>query len=266
MMVGTGIRTKIGLRMAMALLVALAIGSTELSGAGAAVEAADLTAEEIVARMDANAYMASAHLVAKLVIRAGSREITKQMEGWVVGNQKAMVTFLNPGDRGTKYLKLGDELWMFFPDAEDLVKISGHMLKQGMMGSDFSYQDALESEKMGELYEFKLAGVETYDGARCYVLEATALPGKQVSYPKRKIWVDCEKFVARREELYAASGKLLKVSRVEEVKERAGRIYASRVVMEDKLKRGSSTTLIIEQVEFDVKIPDDMFSLRNLMR
>lgn len=266
MMVGTGIRTKIGLRMAMALLVALAIGSTEFSGAGAAVEAADLTAEEIVARMDANAYTASAHLVAKLVIRAGSREITKQMEGWVVGNQKAMVTFLNPGDRGTKYLKLGDELWMFFPDAEDLVKISGHMLKQGMMGSDFSYQDALESEKMGELYEFKLAGVETYDGARCYVLEATAFPGKQVAYPKRKIWVDCEKFVARREELYAASGKLLKVSRVEEVKEKGGRTYASRVVMEDKLKRGSSTTLIIEQVEFDVKIPDDMFSLRNLMR
>ncbi len=266
MMVGTEIRTKIGLRMAMALLVALAIGSTELSGAGAAVEAADLTAEEIVARMDANAYMASAHLVAKLVIQAGSREITKQMEGWVVGNQKAMVTFLNPGDRGTKYLKLGDELWMFFPDAEDLVKISGHMLKQGMMGSDFSYQDALESEKMGELYEFKLAGVETYDGARCYVLEATALPGKQVSYPKRKIWVDCEKFVARREELYAASGKLLKVSRVEEVKEKGGRTYAGRVVMEDKLKRGSSTTLIIEQVEFDVKIPDDVFSLRNLMR
>ena len=266
MMVGTGIRTKIGLRMAMALLLALAIGSTELSRAGAAVEAADLTAEEIVARMDANAYMASAHLVAKLVIRAGSREITKQMEGWVVGNQKAMVTFLNPGDRGTKYLKLGDELWMFFPDAEDLVKISGHMLKQGMMGSDFSYQDALESEKMGELYEFKLAGVETYDGARCYVLEATALPGKQVSYPKRKIWVDCKKFVARREELYAASGKLLKVSRVEEVKEKGGRTYASRVVMEDKLKRGSSTILIIEQVEFDLKIPDDMFSLRNLMR
>lgn len=266
MMVGTGIRTKIGPRMAMALLVALAVGSTGFSGAGAAAEAADPTAEEIVARMDANAYMASAHLVAKLVIRAGSREITKQMEGWVVGNQKAMVTFLNPGDRGTKYLKLGDELWMFFPDAEDLVKISGHMLKQGMMGSDFSYQDALESEKMGELYEFKLAGVETYDGARCYVLEATALPGKQVSYPKRKIWVDCEKFVARREELYAASGKLLKVSRVEEVKEKDGRTYASRVVMEDKLKRGSSTTLIIEQVEFDVKIPDEVFSLRNLMR
>ncbi|MGE5584008.1 MAG: outer membrane lipoprotein-sorting protein [Bacillota bacterium] len=266
MRIGTGVRMKVMPMTAVVISVALCLSFTGLTGFGGAAAAADLTAKEIVARMDANAYMASAHLVAKLVIRAGSREITKQMEGWVVGNQKAMVTFLNPGDRGTKYLKLGDELWMFFPDAEDLVKISGHMLQQGMMGSDFSYQDALESEKMGELYEFKLAGVETYEGARCYVLEATALPGKQVSYPKRKIWVDSEKFVARREELYAAGGKLLKVSRAEEVKEKGGRTYASRVVMEDKLKRGSSTTLIVEQVEFDVKISDDVFSLRNLMR
>ncbi|MCR4403307.1 MAG: outer membrane lipoprotein-sorting protein [Firmicutes bacterium] len=243
--------------------VALVLLTAAMSGLS---EAGDLTAKEIVSRMDANAYMASAHLVAKLVIRAGNREITKEMEGWVVGNEKAAVTFLNPGDRGTKYLKLGDELWMFFPDAEDLVKISGHMLRQGMMGSDFSYQDALESEKMGELYDFKVAGVEDYGGARCYVLEATALPGKQVSYPRRKIWVDSEKFVAVKEELYAASGRLLKVSRVEELRQKGGRTYASRVVMEDKLKRGSSTTFIIEKIEFDVDIPDDVFSLRSLMR
>lgn len=231
-----------------------------------ATQATDLTAKEIIARMDRNAYMAGAHMVARLVIKAGSREITKEMEGWVVGQEKALVTFLNPGDRGTKYLKLGDELWMFFPDAEDLVKISGHMLKQGMMGSDFSYQDALESEKMGELYEFKLEGIEAYDGVKCYVLEATALPGKTVSYPKRKLWVDGERFVARKEELYAASGKLLKVSRVKEVKEKGGRVYASKVVMEDKLRKGSSTTLIIENIDFDVKIPDEVFSLRSLMR
>ncbi|MEW6230115.1 MAG: outer membrane lipoprotein-sorting protein, partial [Bacillota bacterium] len=237
--------------------------SVTLTGA---VHAGELTAKEIIARMDANAYMASAHLVAKLVIKAGSREIAKEMEGWVVGQEKALVTFLNPGDRGTKYLKIGDELWMFFPDAEDPVKISGHMLNQGMVGSDFSYQDVLESEKMPKLYEVKLVGTEDCDGAECYVLDATALPGKTVSYPKRKMWVDAEKFVARREELYAASGKLLRISRVEELKEKDGRVYASRTVMEDMLRRGSSTTLIIEAIEFDVKVPDELFSVQNLTR
>ncbi len=249
------VRSKIWLAASLCLLLGLP-----------AVQSSELNAEAIIARVDQNAYMSSAHLVARLVIRAGGREIVKQMEAWVVGQEKALVTFLNPGDRGTKYLKIGSELWMFFPDAEDLVKISGHMLKQGMMGSDFSYQDALESEKMSDLYVFKLAGTEASDGARCYVLEARAVPGKSVSYPLRKMWVDSEKFIVVKEELYAASGKLLKVSRAEEVVERDGRVYASKVVMEDKLKKGSSTTLIVEEIEFDARIPDDMFSLRSLMR
>ena len=44
--------------------------------------------------------------------------------------QNSLTEFTNPGS-GTKFLKRGDELWMFFPDAEDIVKISGHMLNQG---------------------------------------------------------------------------------------------------------------------------------------
>ena len=45
--------------------------------------------------------------------------------------ENSLIEFTNPRDRGTKYLKRGDELWMFFPDAEDLVRISGHMLNRG---------------------------------------------------------------------------------------------------------------------------------------
>lgn len=230
------------------------------------VQAADLSAEEIVKRLDANEYMSSAHVVSKMIIKSGRREMVKEMESWSVGKEKALAVFNNASDKGTKYLKLKDELWMFFPNAEDLVKISGHMLKQGMMGSDFSYEDALESEKMGELYKFKLLGKETLNGATCYVLEATALPGKTVSYPTRKIWVDAANFVSRKEELYAASGKLMKVSTVEAFLKQDGRTFPSKIVMEDKMKRDSSTTLIIERIEFNVKISDDMFSLRSLMR
>lgn len=246
-----------------ALLVCLAAVNLGLADLG---YAAELSARDIIAKVDANAYMESAHIVARLVIKSGRREMVKVMESWVVGDQKALVVFLNPEDKGTKYLKIGDDLWMYFPDAEDLVKISGHMLRQGMMGSDISYQDALESEKMAELYDFKIVGRENYGGADCYVIEATALPGKNVTYSRRKMWIDARRFIALREELYAASGKLLKVSRVEEVREQNGRVYAGKVVMEDQLKKDSSTTMVIEKVDFSVKVSDEMFSLRNLSR
>lgn len=229
-------------------------------------QAAELTAREIMDRVDGNQYLGSAHLVSKLIIKTGRREVVKEMESWVIGSEKALTEFFNPADRGTKYLKLGDELWMFFPDAEDLVKISGHMLKQGMMGSDFSYQDALESEKMAELYRFELEGTDTYEGVKCYVIKATALPDKKVSYALRKMWVDSERFVVLKEELYAASGKLMKVAWVEEIAQKDGRTYASKLVMQNKLRRGSSTTLVVEDIDFDVEIPAEMFSLRRLMR
>ncbi|MBO8142337.1 MAG: outer membrane lipoprotein-sorting protein [Firmicutes bacterium] len=232
---------------------------------GQALAAAGLTAEEIIARVDANSDVQSSHGYSTMVIRTGRRELTKEMEIWSSGDN-ALVSFHNPADRGTKYLKLGNELWMYFPDADDLVKISGHMLRQGFMGSDFSYEDTLENRRLTDLYEFSLLGVEECDESECYVLEATARPGVEVTYARRRMWIDRELFVPRREELYAAGGRLLKVSRVERIEEIDGRFIPTQVTMEDVLRQGSSTTLFVSDLELDVEIPDDLFSLRSLMR
>lgn len=104
------------------------------------------------------------------------------------------------------------------------------------------------------------------DGAMCYILEATALPEVEVTYAKRRMWVDAALFIVRREELLSASGRLLKVATVDEVQEIAGRNFPTRITMEDVLRRGSSTTLEFTHVELDVDIPEDLFTLRSLMR
>ncbi len=116
-----------------------------------------LTAEEIIKRRDDNEYYDTARAEAEMVIVNRNRKISKTMTTYGQGDN-GLIIFSNPRDRGTKFLKRGDDLWMFFPDAEDLVKISGHMLNQGMMGSDFSYQDMMESDKLTDLYQFKLIG------------------------------------------------------------------------------------------------------------
>jgi len=99
--------------------------------------AAEMTAEEIINKRDDNEYFDSVKIEAEMIIVSGSRKITKTMV--VLSDKKnSLVEFTNPQDRGTKFLKREDDLWMFFPDAEEIIKISGHMLNQGMMGSDFS--------------------------------------------------------------------------------------------------------------------------------
>lgn len=227
----------------------------------------ELSADDIIRRVDENAYVETGYFESRMTIRTGRRELVKEMQSWSDGSGNGLVTFTNPSDRGTKYLKLNDELWMYFPDADDLVKISGHMLRQGFMGSDFSYEDAIDSQRLQDLYSFELTGVEQCgEHSECYVIEATALPDVEVTYARRRMWVDADLFFVRREELLAAGGRLLKVAQVEEVKEIAGRNFPTRITMEDVLRRGSSTTLELIHVELDVEIPDGLFTLRSLMQ
>ena len=222
-----------------------------------------LTSEEIINKRDNNEYIETARIESRMIIQSGSRTIEKEMIIYADG-ENVLMEFTNPRDRGTKFLKRGDDLWMFFPDAEDLVKISGHMLKQGMMGSDFSYQDMMESDKLTDLYDFELMGEEELNGRMCYVLEGIAVEGKEVSYYRRKAWVDKERFVGLKEELYAKSGRLLKLMKAEEIDQIEGRYYPVRTVMEDKLRQNTSTEVIIESMELNPEINSKMFTIENL--
>jgi outer membrane lipoprotein-sorting protein len=228
-----------------------------------ATSAAAITAEEIINKRDDNEYIKTARAEAEMYIVNGNRKMTKTMTSFIEGDN-SLTIFTNPRDRGTRFLKRGDDLWMFFPEAEDLVKISGHMLNQGMMGSDFSYQDMMESDKLTDLYDYRLIGEEELNGRQCYLLEGIAIEGKEVSYYRRKSWVDQERFIGLKEELYAQSGRLLKEMKVKRVEQIEGRWYPVESVMEDKLRVNTSTTFVSKTIEFNPEIPAGTFTLENM--
>jgi outer membrane lipoprotein-sorting protein len=227
------------------------------------ITAAEMTAEEIINQRDNNEYFDSVRLEAEMIIVNGSRKITKTMVA-LSDKKNSLVEFTNPQDRGTKFLKREDDLWMFFPDAEDIVKISGHMLNQGMMGSDFSYQDIMESDKLTDLYDFKILKEEELNGRQCYILEGIAKEGVKVSYYRRVSWVDKERFIGLKEELYAQSGRLLKETKINEINEIEERWIPIDSVMENKLRKNTYTEFKITQIEFNPEIPEGTFTLQNL--
>jgi outer membrane lipoprotein-sorting protein len=227
------------------------------------ITAAEMTAEEIINKRDDNEYIESIKAEAEMIIVSGGRRITKTM--LILSDKKsALIEFTNSQDRGTKFLKREDNLWMFFPDAEDIVKISGHMLNQGMMGSDFSYQDIMESDKLTDLYDFKILKEEELNGRQCYVLEGIAKEGVKVSYYRRVSWVDKERFIGLKEELYAQSGRLLKETKINEINEIEERWIPIDSVMEDKLRKNTYTEFKITQIKFNPEIPEGTFTLQNL--
>ena len=223
----------------------------------------DMTAEEIINMRDHNEYFDTAEMEADMIIASGKRIITKTMVA-LSDRKNSLVEFTNSQDRGTKFLKREDDLWMFFPDAEEIIKISGHMLNQGMMGSDFSYQDVMESDKLTDLYDFKIIKEEELDGRPCYVLEGITREGVKVSYYRRVSWVDKERFIGLKEELYAQSGRILKETKVNQLEEIEGRWVAVDSVMENKLRKDTYTQFILTKITFNPEIPEETFSLQNL--
>ena len=80
-------------------------------------------------------------------------------------------------------------------------------------------------------------------------------------YPKRRAWIDAEYFLPIKEELYAKSGKLLKSTSMDGIKKIQGRWYPSRFIFKDELKRNSKgTEWIVEDIQFDIPIPESRFS------
>jgi len=223
-----------------------------------------LTGIGILQKIDENEFYKTIEYTGSMTIHIDEEIRTKRMTTQAkTEGQKALVEFTNPEDYGTKYLMMEDELWIYFPSEEEIVKISGHMLKEGMMGSDFSYEDALEANKIAEKYEVTIAGQDTMNGHACWVLKLNAKV-KDVPYYSRKMWVDQELFIPWKEEMYAKSGRLLKEMNVLEIEQFGTRYFPVKSEMVNKLRKNSKTVFELEDISFDVDLPDNMFSLRYL--
>ncbi len=226
-----------------------------------------VTGEEILRKVDANVKYDTIIYTGKMeiFINAKAAPRTKIMKTYGMGTQKAFVEFLNPEDKNTRYLKIDKKMWIYDGEEENVFLISGHMLKQGMMGSDVSYEDALESDGLYQKYNIEITGTETVDGRPCTIITLTAKV-KEVSYEKRKIWVDTERFIGLKEEKYAKSGKLLKESRVLEVRKIGERYFPVKSEIADKLRKGSKTVFTMQDVQLDVPVSEKLFTMQNLQK
>jgi len=220
-----------------------------------------MTLEEIIQAMDENLNAKSRILTSKMVVHGRRASRTIESRNWVVGTDLAFTEYLSPPrEAGTKMLKVGDKLWTYSPQTDRVIQISGHMLRQSVMGSDMSYNDMMEDQPLMDRYATTLEGSVIIDGRDHWIIFMDAKV-KGLSYPKRRAWIDKEYFLPTKEELYAKSGKLLKTSTMDGIKKVQGRWFPSRYIFKDELKRTSKgTEWIINEIEFDSEIPESRFS------
>jgi len=224
------------------------------------------TAKQLIKRLDQNENFRSERMVAEMIIQKGRRTLVKKFTAVSQkAGEKSFMTFINPEDKGVKYLKKKDNLWIYFPDADSVMKISGHMLRQGMMGSDISYDDMLNSGDLEKKYSSKLLPEKTVMGQRCYVLELKAKT-RDASYARQVIYVNKTRMIPIKIEMYARGGRLLKEMTLKNYRRVNGYWTPFYMTIQDKRKRNSKTIIKIKYVRYNAYIPRGTFTRRNLKR
>jgi len=220
--------------------------------------------KEILERIDKNMASKSTISTSKMVIHGARQTRTIEAKSWGEGDEKAFTEYLAPArEKGTKMLKLEDELWIYSPGSDRIIKISGHMLRQSLMGSDLSYEDMMDNAELLEDYDAGVIGDEIIDERDCWIVELQAKTA-EVNYQTRKIWVDKVRYIPLKEELYAKSGKLLKKTELSNFTKIGYRWYPKKIVFKDMLKKGDGTEFIIVDIEFDKEIPEHIFTKASL--
>jgi outer membrane lipoprotein-sorting protein len=246
-------------------LVSIAAFAVALAARSPLGAQAGMDAAAILARLDSNESFRSISYTGRMEITIGGETRYKTMESVAQGADKAFTEFTNPEDRGVRYLKLGKDLWIYFPKEQDTVKISGHLLQEGMMGSDLSYQDALESQDFLVKYSAELKGRESVDGRDCFIVELSAKVPTAV-YDRRVLWIDSERFVGLKQEMYARSGKLLKLSTTLEVAKLGARWYPSKIEFVSKLRSNTKTVFSMTRIALDLPVDPKRFTMAALTK
>lgn len=243
--------------MKLKLMTIIAIFCLTMTTLGA------ITAEEVVRAVDALETFETSYSEGAIITTDRFGVKTSTFKGWSQGAYDSLIEFTSVAERGQKILRTSGELYLFYPDAEELIRLQGAALRQSMLGSDISYEDMTGEKDTLSDYTAKLLGTESIKGRECHILELTAKT-RTVAYPTQKLWVDTGTYMIWRGEFSTKSGRLLKEMEVLETMTVDGRTLSKVTKISDKMKRDSATEMRIDHLEIDIDLDPSIFTLQNL--
>lgn len=222
-----------------------------------------VSAEEIIRKLEKNTVVNTSRLEGTMIIRDRFGTKKSSFVSYSRGTDDMLVEFTSVEEEGMKILRTSEELYLFFPEAEEVIRMQGAALKESVIGSDMSYEDMTGGKGLLASYRVSLEGVEEAEGVPCYRVSMEARTG-DVPYYRQTMWIDTERFIYRRIHKFSRSGKLLKNISIKDVREVSGRYVPVRMVLEDTVKGNSSTDFIVRDMEIDIPLGSGFFSLEEL--
>ena len=205
------------------------------------------------------------------IVTSSGQERTFKYETFSKGKgEKSLMKYLEPSRvKGQTILMLNDanDIWTYFPRTKRIRKLATHAKKQKVEGSDFSYEDMGASNTFTEEYDAVRLNDENKEGRRCYTLELTRKPESSASYSRVVIWVDKEQFVPLVIDYYHGDDpKLREKQLICRNIQLIDNIYTPLSCTMSNMLDDTQTGMEIIEIDYDVDLPDDLFTEMGMQR
>ncbi len=240
------------LGLALALLLGMAAGAAA-QDAGALVQAS----------FDYMRGKASISTCTMLIHRSDwQRSMT--IKAWTLGQSDSIFYITAPPkDAGNGTLKKSDEMWMFNPKVNRVIKLPPSMMSQAWMGSDFSNNDLAKSDSLIKDYVHTLEKTDTVDGKKVYFIKSMPKPRAPVVWGMQKLKIR-EDHIFLQQDFYDEDLKLVKSLTMLDIKPLGGKLYPAKWRMQKADAKGEYTVVGYEALEFKDSLPESRFTLSSL--
>jgi outer membrane lipoprotein-sorting protein len=230
----------------------------------AQVLAADPDPTQLIKQAFDNWRGKSSYTEVTMTVHRPDWERSMTMLSWTRGDDDSLVRFTAPAkDAGNATLKLGDDMWIFNPRLNQILKLPASMMAQAWMGSDFSYNDLAKANQVLTQYTHKLMGHEQSDGHTVYAIEALPMPKAATVWGKQVVRIR-DDGVLLGENYFDQDMKLVKSMETKTVGELGGRQYPVVMTMRKAESPDKWTRLHFQQGHFNVRLPNALFTKSNL--
>jgi outer membrane lipoprotein-sorting protein len=242
------------LRFSAATVALLSLATPTLAAA------ADPTAEQLLKRYD---QVMSPRTFDGLLVMIAHRQDdttrTYKFRALKSQDDKIRTWFFEPAAaKGQEMLRVEDNMWVYMPNLKRALRLAS---RESFQGGDFNNGDVLRVNYVAD-YNAKLIPAED---DKLWLLDLTA-KSKEAAYDHIKLWMTKDKQQPAKAEYYAASGKILRSAKFEDIKTFHGLERPAHMTMRNELATKRFTEMMWLDLKLDLDVPAQKFVVDDLGR
>jgi outer membrane lipoprotein-sorting protein len=230
----------------------------------AAAPAAEPTVEELLDHTDDLMRGSSSAGTVTMHVKTARWDRQLTLKSWSKGTDKTLIVIEAPAkEKGTATLKVGQDIWNYLPKVDRTIKIPSSMMGGSWMGSDFTNDDLVKEHRMAVDYDSRFTSSSTTP-KDVIEITCTPKPNAPVVWGKMVVRVRRADLVPLGVTYYKENGAEARRLTFTDVKEIDGRKLPMTMTMIPVDKPGHSTVVTYRELNFDVSLPADLFTVANL--